>query len=127
MNVAFDRRHDDFALGACVAAGPLFRLHERKKPGHGLFHDARAFDHLGQEHFARTKEIAHHAHAGHQGAFDDGQRTADLQPRLLRVGFDVIDNALDQRVFEPLLDGSPAPFVLHGLRLVFLLDGLGKA
>ncbi len=44
----------------------FLRLHEGKQPGHGFFHDARAFDHLGQEHFARAKEIAHHAHAGHR-------------------------------------------------------------
>ncbi len=78
VNVTFDRRHHYFALGASRAAGPFFRLHERKKPGHRFFHDAGAFDHLGQEHFARAKEVAHHAHAGHQGAFDNGQRAPDF-------------------------------------------------
>ena len=99
----------------------LFRLHEGQQPGDGFFHDARAFDHLRQKHFARAEQIAHDAHAGHQRAFDDGQRPADFQARFLGVGLDVIDDALDQRVFEPLLDRAFAPFVLDDFGLVLLV------
>ena len=80
----------------------------------------------GRNILPEPNKIPHHAHAGHQRPFDDGQRAPDFQPRLLGVGIDEINNALDQRVFEALLDGALAPFVLDDLGLVLLFDGLGK-
>ena len=51
-------------------------------------------------------------HAGHERAFDDLERARRFLPRLLGIGLDVIDDALDQRVGEPLLDRR-APPLLH--------------
>jgi len=61
MDVALDGGHEDFALGAAVAAGPLFLFHEGQQPGDGFLHDPRALDHLRQKTSCRTKQIAHHA------------------------------------------------------------------
>ena len=41
------------------------------------------------------------------------QRALGLEPRLFHVGVNELDDALDQRVRQPLLDGGTAP------RLVF--------
>ena len=45
---------------------------------------------------------------------------------LFHVFFDVLDNALDQRVREPLLDRSSPPSMLLSGDLVLLSDRLGK-
>ena len=91
----------------------FLRRHERFQPCHGFLHHPRAFDDLGQEHFPCAKEIADDAHAGHQRPFNDMQRALGLEPRLFHVGVNELDDALDQRVRQPLLDGGTAP------RLVF--------
>ena len=56
---AFDRA---FLAGA---QGGLFVLDVRHQVGHGFFHPARDFNHLGQEHLDRAKEIADDVHAVH--------------------------------------------------------------
>src|SRR3546814_1341919 len=48
--------------------------------GDGFLHDARAFDHLGQEHLAGAEEVADDVHAVHQRALDDLERLVDLLP-----------------------------------------------
>ena len=45
-----------------------------------LLHHAGRFDHLRQEHFALTEQIAHHIHTGHQRAFNDLQRARKALP-----------------------------------------------
>ena len=77
---------------------------------HGLLHHAGGFHHLRQEHFAGAEQIAHHAHAGHQRAFDHQQRAAQLDAGFLGIGFDVGVDAFDQRVRKALLDRAVAPF-----------------
>ena len=54
--------------------GRFLRFHERQQISDRLFHDARAFHHLRQKHFPGAKQIAHHAHAGHERAFDHVER-----------------------------------------------------
>ena len=77
MNVAFNRRHNDFAIigffGRASSSEVLRFLcfDERDEIGHSLFHDARTFDNLRQEHLARAKQVADNVHACHQGAFDN--------------------------------------------------------
>ena len=114
VHVALDRGEQDLALRLDDLAGRdhrgLLGFHERRQVGDGFLHHARGFDHLGQEHFARAEEIADHAHAVHQRAFDDEQRAAELDARFFGVDLDVGVDALDQRVREALLDGAVAPF-----------------
>ena len=117
VNVALHRGEHDLALRLDDFAGRghrgLLGLHERRQIGHGLLHHAGGLDHLRQEHLARAEEIADHAHAGHQRAFDHQQRPAQLDARFFGVDLDVGVDALDQRVREALLDGAVAP--LFGL------------
>ena len=74
VNVALDRCEDDFSLRLDLLARCSHRnflgLHERRQVRHSLFHHTGRLDHLGQEHLARAEQIADHAHAGHQRAFD---------------------------------------------------------
>ena len=126
VHVAFDGGEDDFALRLDRLAGGghggLLGLHEGREVGDGLLHHAGGFDHLRQEHFARAEEVADDAHAGHQRAFDDQQRAAELDAGLLGVGFDVGVDAFDQGVREALFDGAVAP--LFGL---LFFAGVGAA
>ena len=78
MHVALDRGHEDFALGFGFIA--FFQLDERDQVGHGLFHHARGFNHLWQEHFSRAKQIADNVHAGHQRTFDHFDRALERLP-----------------------------------------------
>ncbi len=98
MDVALDGRRDDGALLGVAAALFLFSLDERHQVGHGDFHDAGAFHHLGQEHLARPEEIADHVHAVHQRPFDDLDGALGLLTGFLSVLFDEVGNAIDQRV-----------------------------
>ncbi len=50
VDVALDGGHEDLALGLAVLV--FFRFDVGQQVGDGFFHDARAFYHLGQEHFA---------------------------------------------------------------------------
>src|SRR5690606_20650763 len=96
VDVALDRGHQDFSGAVMRAIG--FGFHEGQEMGDGLFHDARGFDHLGQEHLARPEQVADDVHAGHQRTFDDVQRALGLESRLLGVGDDIFGYAIDQRV-----------------------------
>ncbi len=117
MNVALDGCEEDLALRLDdVASGfqcGFFGLHERCEMGDGLLHHAGGLDHLRQEHLAGSEEIADHAHAVHQRAFDDEERAAELDAGFLGVDLDVGVDSLDERVRETLFDGAVAP--LFGL------------
>ena len=113
VHVALHRGEHDLALRldpwpAATMRG-LLRLHERRQVGDGLLHHARRLHHLRQEHLAGAEQIADHAHAVHQRAFDHRQRPAEFGARFLGVGIDVGVDALDQGVREALLDGAVAP------------------
>ena len=62
----------------------------------------------------------------HERSFDDQQRPAVLLPGLLGVLVNVLDDALDQRVAQALLDRALAPFLFGDFDLVLLLDRLGE-
>ena len=109
VHVALDGREHQLAAHALAPRGLLLRLHERLEVGDRALHRPRALDHLGQEHLARAEEVADHLHAVHQRTFDDEQRLAQLQPRLLGVGFDELNLSVQHGVSEPLFDGSLAP------------------
>ena len=74
---------------------------------HRLFHDARAFDHLRQEHLALAEQIAHDVHARHQRAFDHMQRSPALGQHILIRFFgvfgDEIGDAMHHGVAQALL------------------------
>ncbi len=112
VHVAFHRRHHDSALRFRV--GLLFGFHERHEVGDRLLHDARAFHHLRKKHFPGAKQIAHHAHAGHERPFDHVERARGFLARLLGVALDMFDDTFDERVRESFLDWRTAPrFILR--------------
>ena len=127
VDIAFDRGHEDLALGAGIRVGRALALHVRGEPGDGALHHARTLDHLREEHFPLAEQIADNAHAVHQGAFDHIEGPRILLPGLFRVLVDVVDNALDQGVGQAVLDRSLAPLgVLFGGRFALALHRLGK-
>ena len=82
MHVAFNGRQQHFS-GRCAF---LFTcLNERFEVGHGLLHDACGFNHLRQEHFAVTKQIADHVHPVHQRTFDHLNRAIGLKTSLFGI------------------------------------------
>ena len=64
---------------------------------------------MRQEHFARTKQIADHIHAVHQGVFNHLNRAFGGRTRFFGVRFDVGRNAFHQRMGDALLHGLFAP------------------
>ena len=135
MHVAFHGRHDDlaFRLGDDARAfffQQLFFLDKRNQMGHGLFHHARRFHHLRQEHLALAKQVTDHVHAGHQGALDhvDGAAAIVQQflARFFRVFHDELRDAVHQRVRQALLYRTFAPGQGLRLGLATRLQGAGK-
>ncbi len=91
------------------AARLLFLLHERLEVGDRLLHDPGALHHLGEEHLPRAEEIAHHVHPVHERTLDHRERAVVFHARFLGIRFDVLDDAVDERVLQPLLDRALAP------------------
>ena len=89
----------------------LLGLHKRSEVRHRLLHHASRLDYLGQKHLARSEEVAHHAHAIHQRAFDYKERAAEFYAGFFRVDFDVGVDSLHQRVGEPFFDRAAAPLL----------------
>ena len=108
MHIALDGRHQDLA-GARARIARLLLLHIGQQIGNSLFHHARRFDDLRQEHLAGAEEIANDIHTGHQRAFDHVERPRRLLPRLFDIGIDIFGDAGDERMFQPLLDRLFAP------------------
>ena len=107
VHVALDGRHEDL-LARDGFAG-LLGLDERREVGHGALHHAGALDDLGEEHLPAAEEIADAVHAGHERPLDHVQRLRQPLASLLGVGLDIIRDALDERVREPLFHGSRTP------------------
>ncbi len=126
MYVALHGRHDDGAVVRALVGLFFFFFDEGQQIGHGLFHHARGFHHLRQEHLAGTEQIAHHVHAVHERAFDHIQRPGGLLAGFFGVFGDVAVDALDQGVFEALVDLELTPgevflgILLLALAFVFL-------
>src|SRR5262249_11758140 len=72
-------------------------------------HRAGALHDLRQEHLSVAEEVAHHLHPRHQRPLDDVERPVGTLPRLLGVLLDEVDDAVHERVLEPLLDRRLAP------------------
>ncbi len=109
VHVALDGGHHDLAVRRDVGAAVLVLLHVGHQISDRLLHHARRFHHLRQEHPPGAEQVADDIHAVHQRAFDHGERTRRLVPRLLDVGFDEIGDAVNERVRQPLLDRPFAP------------------
>ena len=122
MHIAFDGGHDDAALR--LGVDRFLGFHERHQIRHRFLHHPRALDHLRQKHFARSKKIADHAHAGHKRAFDHIERALAFLPRFLGVDIDVIDDAFHHSVFQTLLHRLSAPCFIFDGRFVFRLHSL---
>ena len=114
MHVAFDGGEHDFSLRLHDFAARnhrgLLGFHERRKIRDGLFHHARGLHDLRQKHLARAEQIADDAHAGHQGAFDDGQRLAIFRECFGCVRVNISINAFHQRVRQTFFNRAFAPF-----------------
>ena len=98
-----------FDLRPGLPPSPLLLFHVGQQARDRLLHRARALDDLRQEHLAGAEQLADDAHAVHERPFDHVERTRLGEPRLLDVLLDELDDAVDQRVREPLLDGALAP------------------
>ena len=122
VHVTFHRRHDDARLRLRVCV--LLRFHERQEIRDGLFHDARALDHLRQKHFPGAEQIAHHAHAGHERALDHVERALTFLPRFFRVGVDEIDDAFHERVRETFFHWRVSPCLLFNRSFLARFDAL---
>ena len=98
MHIPFHGGHQNFAVGLGVARGHFFLFDKGHEVGHPLFHHPCAFDHLGQEHFARPKQVANDVHAVHQRAFNDLNRPCKQMARLLHIllhkGVDAVDKGI---------------------------------
>ena len=115
VHVALDGGHQDFA-GALALLALDLGLHEGEQVSHGLLHYPRRFHHLGQEHFARTEQVAHPAHPGHQRPFDDVQRARQGGAGLFGIGDDVFGDAVDEGVGEAFVHVRLAPFQIDDAR-----------
>ena len=125
MDVPLHRRQQDFALRT-TSARRLFRFNKWDQVGNRLFHDARAFYDLRQEHFPRAEKVSHHVHAVHQRPFNHLNRARKLLPRLFRIRHDVIPDALHQGVRQPCGHGQLPPRQIRLRRLPFAAHGLRK-
>ena len=89
-------------------------------------HRPRALDDLRQEHLAGAKQIADDLHAVHQRPLDDLERPLVLLARLLDVGVDEVDDAVDERIGESRFDAALAPRDIGFFLLASALDLLGE-
>ena len=120
VHVTLHSGHEDAAITADIAF--LLGVHVGQQVGDCLLHDPGRFDHLWQEHLAGAEQVAHHVHAVHERAFYHVQRPVGRLARGLGVFLDKVGNALDQGVFQALVDVPPAP-----LQVVFLFSRLAVA
>ena len=106
----------------------MFGFHVGEEIGDGFFHDAGAFNDLGQEHFTGTEEVADDAHAVHEGAFDDVEGAGVFLAGFFDVFFNVVDDAFDEGVCEAFFDVFVAPGfgVGFGFLGAAVFDGFGE-
>ncbi len=109
MHVALHGREHDLAGAAHAPRRPLLGLEERHEVGDGFLHDAGALHHLRQEHLPRPEQVADDVHPVHERPFDHVDRLGGFAPCFLDVGLDVVHDAFDQRVSQPLDDGQRTP------------------
>ncbi len=107
VDVAFDRRHHDLAVGLYLTA--FLFLDERHEVTDSFLHYPRRFDHLRQKHLAGTEQIANNVHAGHQRPFDNVKRPIRAMPRLFRILYDKLIDSVDQCMFQTFFDRFFAP------------------
>ena len=108
VDVALDGGEHDLPARPPVPAG-LLGLHVRLQVGDGALHRPRALHHLRQEHLPGAEEVADHGHPVHERPLDHVERTRQLLPGLLGVLLDEVDDPVDERVGQPLLDRGFAP------------------
>ena len=90
-------------------AGGRLRLEPRGEVRDRLLHYPGGLDDLGKEHPARSEPVADDVHPRHERSLDDVEGPGGRPPRLLRVGLDVVGDARDEGVLDPLLDRPGAP------------------
>ena len=101
---------------------------KRGEVGDGLLHHPSRLDDLGEEHPSGTEQVADEVHPVHQRPFDHRHRRLQSHTRLLDIFLDELGDAIDQRVFEPLVDVPVAPFLARPfplVRLAVLVSGGG--
>ena len=72
VDVAADGRDQEFSL---AGASDFFGGHEGLEVCDGGFHHASRFHDLRKEHFSFAEKLTHYAHAVHQRALDDEERS----------------------------------------------------
>ena len=108
VDVTFDCGQQDPPLG--VAPGALFvGFQERDEMCHGLLHDPGALHDLRQEHLSRAEQVTDDVHARHQGPFNDLDGAPGTEAGLLGVLHDVLGDAVDHGVRQPIFDRLLAP------------------
>ena len=126
MHVALHGRHQNLAGLGGDAAGVL--LHIGHEEGDRLLHDAGRFHHLRQEHLARSEQISDDVHARHQRTFDHVERAAGGKARFFHVHFHKVSDAVDERMFKPLVDGLLAPGKVRAFGLLRrALEAVGQS
>ena len=112
VDIAFHGGDHHLAVGfTLLFAG----FNKRFEIRHCLFHDARRFDHLWQEHFPFAKQIADHVHTVHQRAFNHFNRARSLLAGFFGILLDKLGNAFNQRVFQTFIHFPRAPLRLLGV------------
>src|SRR5262249_53372353 len=86
----------------------------------------RALDDLRQEHLAGAEQVADDFNAVHERPLDDVQRPRQFLTRFLGVGFDEIDDAMDERERETLFHWLVAPREVRLALLAGALDAIGE-
>mmetsp|Transcript_67957 Transcript_67957/g.148028 ORF Transcript_67957/g.148028 Transcript_67957/m.148028 type:complete len:252 (+) Transcript_67957:1388-2143(+) len=101
-------------FACCQGCNSLLLLHERDQHSHGLLHHTSTLDHLRQEHFASTKEIADDAHAAHEWALNDLERNLHVLTSLLYICLDEFIDSVDEAVMQTLNIRAAAPRIFRG-------------
>ena len=85
VHITLNRSHQNLTIGAGRLV--FFRFNIGLQIGHRLFHYPGRFHHLGQEHFARAKQVANNIHAVHQRTLNHMQGAFSLLAGFLGVLF----------------------------------------
>ena len=110
---------DHKGAGTGIFTISFLRLHERREIGHGLFHDARAFHHLRQEHLAGAEQFTDDFHAVHQRPFNHLQWSRGCGTRFLGVFLNKFSDAVDKRVAKTRGHIFLPPFLVCGSLFLF--------
>lgn len=94
-----------------IISQEFFCLHEGSKVAYSSLHDSGGLDDLWEEHLTGAEVVANGLHAVHEGTLDNVKRSWVGETSLLSINIDEIDNSLDERVFQSLVNWEGAPLI----------------